>query len=302
MKKSLIVGAKNLLVVAIAALAVSGCGSGLPAGSSAERPSSLALPTAAPTLVPSPVSTRVMPIEELTPAPTPTITPIPAETLGLVIQVLDGETIAVVLDGDPARLAYQVKYLGIDAPPNSPDNPWGIVAFETNRKLANLKVVKLVRDQTDFDGDGFMLRYVYVGNQLLNTELVRQGLARAAVTPPDTRFEDEILKAEVEAKADNLGLWNPNPPTPTPVSQPSPVPATVETAPRAAITATVAVTATLSLITTATTEPTAASTIEPTPEGTATTEPAAESTVTPAETIIPTVTITATSAGLSGPN
>ncbi len=302
MKKSLWLGAKKILIVVIVALVVSGCGSGLPAAGTAERPGSLALPTPAPTLAPSPVSTRVMPIEELTPAPTPTITPIPAETLGLVIQVLDGETIAVVLDGDPARLAYQVKYLGIDAPPNSSDDPWGVVAFETNRKLANLKIVKLVRDQTDFDSDGFMLRYVYVGNQLLNTELVRQGMARAAVAGSDTRFEAEILKAEAEAKADNLGLWNPAPPTPTPVTQPSPVPAAVETAPRAAITATVAVTATLSLTTTATSEPAAESTIEPTAEGTATTEAAVESTATPTAAITPTVTITATSSGLQGPN
>lgn len=281
MKKLVMHGAKRLFMLVAVILVLGGCTTAAPAASPGER-ASLSLPTQAPTVAPSPVSTRVMPLADLTPAPTPTVTPIPDETLGLVVEVLDGETIAVVLDGDPARQAYQVKYLGLDAPPNSPDDPWGVVAFETNRKLANLKIVKLVRDQTDFDADGFMLRYVYIGNQLLNAELVRQGLARAAVSAPDTRFEAEISKAEAEAQADELGLWNPNPPTPTPLSQPTATPTAVdETTPRAAITTTVTVTA------------------SQTPS--ATRQPTAASTITPAANITPTVTITATSAGLQGP-
>ena len=60
----------------------------------------------------------------------------------------DGDTIAVVMAGDPPSRVYTVRYLGIDAPPNEPDSPWGRVAYETNRKLTNLKAVRLVRDQS----------------------------------------------------------------------------------------------------------------------------------------------------------
>ena len=173
------------------------------------------LPTSAPTPEPTPVNTRVLPVEALTPGLTPTITPIPDEVMGLVVDVIDGDTIAVVLDGDPARQAYQVRYIGIEAPENISGNPWGVVAYEVNQQLTRLKIVRLVRDQTDFDAEGYLLRYVYLDNRLLNVVLVERGLAEAAIEAPNTQFEDEILAAEAQAREDQLGLWGPEPPTPT---------------------------------------------------------------------------------------
>lgn len=295
MKTFHVCGAKTCLIFLAILLAASGCAGPLSVNeSSTGQESNLALPTPRPTTAPSPVSTRVVPLDSLTPAPTPTITPIPAETLGLVVDVLSGDTIAVVLNGDPARLAYQVKYLGIDAPPNSSEEPWGVVAYETNHKLANLKVVKLVRDQTDFDDEGYLLRYVYVGNRLLNTELVAEGLARAAVTPPNTRLESEILQAEAEAKADRLGIWGAASPTPTPGSKPSPVATTTQTAeaktPPASVTLTVTTTSTVTTTVTTTATTTPAPTAEPSVTATATASPTASA------------TSSGSSSGLQGPS
>ncbi len=175
----------------------------------------VALPTAQPTPKPSPISTRVLPVEILTPPPTLTLTPIPDDTRGLVVDVIDGQTIAVVMDGDSIEQTYVVRYLGIDAPVNSSIAPWGVVAYEANRKLTNLKVVRLVRDRTEFNPEGYLLRYVYVGNRMMSIVLTEQGLARAAVEEPDTRFKTEILAAESRAREEVLGLWNERPPTPT---------------------------------------------------------------------------------------
>jgi endonuclease YncB( thermonuclease family) len=162
----------------------------------------------------------VVPPEVFTPGPPATITPIPDEVRALVVEVIDGDTITVVMEGDSPNQSYQVRYLGIDAPPNTPSAPWGVVAYETNRKLTNLKVVRLERDQTDFDEEGHLLRYVYVDNQLLSILLAEQGLARANIVEPDTRFEAEVLEAEARARQGNLGLWG-SAPTPTPgISQP----------------------------------------------------------------------------------
>ena len=173
----------------------------------------LELPTQEPTVAPSPSSTRVMPIEVLTPPPTATITPIPDEALGLVVEVLDGNTLAVILDGDPADLAYTVRLLGIEAPDTT--EPWGTVAYEANQRLANLKVVRLVKDNTNYDEDGNLMRYVYIDNQMLNILLTEQGLANAQITEPDTRFETEIEAAEARAREGRLGLWSQQTPTPT---------------------------------------------------------------------------------------
>ncbi len=192
-----------------------------------QRNETMALPTEAPTTAPSPVNTRVLPLQTFTVVPTspltPTMTPIPAEVRGLVVEALDGDSIAVVLQGDPPSRIYQVHYLGIEAPPNSPGTPWGTVAFETNRKLTNLKAVRLVQDQTGLDEAGHLWRYVYVGDELLSIILVEQGLARANIVEPDTRFRAEIEEAEARAREGRLGLWSNQPPTPTPPrTQPTP--------------------------------------------------------------------------------
>lgn len=203
-------------------------------------PQTIVLPTRAPTSKPTPVNTRVMPIESLTPAPTPTITPIPNEVYALVVGIIDGRTISVVMNGDPPNRMYAVRYLGIETPPL--EDPWGKAAYEANRKLAGLKVVRLVRDQSDFDQEGYLLRYVYVADTLTSLYLTEQGLARAAITPPDTRFEQEIMAAEARAKQDKLGLWSGG--LPTPIVKPEQITPTLTLTPTAVVTVTATVTTT----------------------------------------------------------
>lgn len=181
------------------------------------REETVALPTGAPTLAPSPVNTRVMPVEALTPEPTPTITPLPDEARGLVVEAIDGDTVAIVLEGDSPSQAYVVRYIGIDAPPI--DDPWGAVAQETNRQMTNLKVVRLVKDETNFDDEGRLLRYVYIGDEMMSTFMAEQGLARADSIEPNTRFQNEIEAAESTARTSRLGLWGPSP-TATTARQP----------------------------------------------------------------------------------
>lgn len=207
----------------------------------------ISLPTAAPPTEPTPIGTQVT--DHATPTPTATVTAIPAESKGLVVDVISGDTISVVMQGDRFNQSYRVRYLGIEAPPNVLGNPWGIVAYERNLDLTRLKVVRLVRDQTEFDEAGNLLRYVYLGNTLLNVYLPQQGLAEAAIETPDTTFQDEILAAEAEARQNNLGLWGPPPtattrpirPTPRPRNQSTPL---ILVPPTSPLTATVTTSAT----------------------------------------------------------
>jgi micrococcal nuclease len=265
LKMSMIYRLKLLAIAALAGVILTGCGSIIPPVGQSVSQSQFELPTARPSVAPSPVSTRVMPTDSLTPTAIPSITPIPDEALGLVVEVFDGNTIAVVMNGDPMTLAYQVRYLGIEAPPNVPADPWGVVSYETNRDLTNLKVVRLVRDQTEFDEDGYLLRYVYVENQLVNSQLVELGLAKAAPKLPDIRFEKQIAAAEEKAKAARLGLWGPEPPTVTPTREPVVRKATATFTPvveeQPEVTAIPSVTVTVEATTTVT------STVEATPAG-----------------------------------
>lgn len=282
-------------VLCLLACFLAACAQATPATPGAlYRAETVVLPTGAPTAKPTPVSTRVIPLTELTPGPTPTITPLPDEVRALVVGALDGDTISVIMEGDAPGQTYTVRYLGIDAPPNTPSVPWGIVAFEVNQKLTNRKVVRLERDQSDTDDEGNLLRYVYLGDELLSITLAEQGLARAAVNEPDTRFRAEILDAEQRARAGNLGLWSNKPPTATPRPAASPTaaitPTTVltvtteplettepETGSTAAPVATTVITP--ESFTSPTAEPETTATVEPTSETpTATSEPTGEPT------------------------
>jgi endonuclease YncB( thermonuclease family) len=244
-----------------------------------ESAATLVLPTRAPTIAPTPLSTRVLSVDSLTPEPTATITPIPAEVLGFVVQVLAGDVIAVVLDGDPPGRAYEVRYLGIEAPANQPSEAWGAVAYETNRRLTRLKVVRLVADGPEQDEAGRLLRHVYVDNTLLSLALVEQGLARATAGQAN-RFAGEITTAEAQARTNQLGLWSNSRPT--------------ATAPRASATAEAEGEAT-----TEAAEPTAepAGTTTPTPGLTPTALATDEETTTPTATTEADPTPTTTPAG-----
>lgn len=203
----------SLIILCIGLInGLAACADNAPPVGAIPRTATVILPTAAPLTNPTPVSTKVQ--SKITPSPTPTPTPIPDDVLATVVDVIDGDTIAVVMPGDTFRKAYLIRYLNIDAPPRDLSNPWGIVAYEKNRDLTQLKVVRLVRGQTELDEDGNLLRHVYLGNSLLNLFLVEQGLAEAAISQPEAEFVAEIQAAETKARSNKLGLWGPNP-TPT---------------------------------------------------------------------------------------
>ena len=118
-----------------------------------------------------------------------------------VIQVIDGDTI--IIDGD-----YRVRYIGIDAPEIYPETEaFGIEAWQANRRLVEGKEVRLETDVSETDKYGRLLRYVYVGDVLVNAELVKQGLARAKAYPPDTKYQDHLEEMEAEARGAGRGMW-----------------------------------------------------------------------------------------------
>lgn len=295
-------------VLCLLACFLAACAQATPATPGAlYRAETVVLPTGAPTAKPTPVSTRVIPAAELTPGPTPTLTPLPDEVRALVVGALDGDTISVVLEGDPPSRTYTVRYLGIDAPPNTPSVPWGVAAFEVNQKLTNRKVVRLERDQSDTDDEGHLLRYVYLGDELLSITLTEQGLARANINEPDTRFRAEILEAEQRAKAGNLGLWGNRPPTATPRPATSPTTAITGTTTLTGTTApfqttTPEIGSTAAPVTTTVVTPASPASPTTEPETTATVEPTAKTPIATSEPIgEPTSGSESEGEGLQGP-
>ncbi len=174
-----------------------------------------------PTVTPVPPATDTpTPVPTNTPAPTvpptltptvppPTATPVPAVE-ARVAQVIDGDTLEVVLGGRRVR----VRLIGVDAPEiNDPPMCFGSEATAKARELVNLANgrVLLEKDVSETDRFGRLLRYVWLehpdGRRMLNEELVRWGYAQAGTYPPDVKYQELFIAAEREARAENRGLW-----------------------------------------------------------------------------------------------
>lgn len=118
-----------------------------------------------------------------------------------------------VIDGDTLELANgeRLRYIGIEAPelvhPEEPIECFAREAAARNRELVEGKEVRLERDISDRDRYGRLLRYVWVGERMINLKLVEEGYASAAAFPPDVKYADEFVVAERRARETNSGLW-----------------------------------------------------------------------------------------------
>lgn len=121
-----------------------------------------------------------------------------------VVKVIDGDTIEI--EG-----GQRVRYIGIDTPetvdPRKPVQCFGRQASAKNRELVEGKEVRLEKDISETDQYRRLLRYVWVGDVLVNDYLVRQGYARASSYPPDVRYQKRFTHAQQEASDNSRGLW-----------------------------------------------------------------------------------------------
>ena len=122
--------------------------------------------------------------------------------------------VARVIDGDTIEIegGEKVRYIGMDAPetvdPVKPVECFGKEASAENRKLVEGKTVHLEKDTSDRDKYGRLLRYVWVGSDFVNLELVGLGFARVETIAPDVKYEGQFLDAQNLARSSNLGLWS----------------------------------------------------------------------------------------------
>jgi micrococcal nuclease len=122
-----------------------------------------------------------------------------------VERVIDGDTIVLTT-------GQKVRYIGIDTPeivdPNKPIECFGKEAMVENQKLVEGKTVRLEKDISEMDKYGRLLRYVYVENIMVNSQLVQTGFAKIMSIPPDIKYYNILKLAQSEAKNNHVGLWN----------------------------------------------------------------------------------------------
>jgi micrococcal nuclease len=125
-----------------------------------------------------------------------------------VIEVVDGDTIRVRLTSGAIE---RVRYIGMDTPeinhPSRGEEPWGREAAAVNRRLVEGKAVRLELDVRERDRYGRLLAYVWVGDTMVNAELLRLGYAQVMTVPPNVRHQDLFLRLQRDAREAGRGLW-----------------------------------------------------------------------------------------------
>jgi endonuclease YncB( thermonuclease family) len=139
------------------------------------------------------------------PASTPTHT-VEGEW-GQVLDVVDGDTIVVLLNGQ----ARVVSYLGIEAPQfgesAQPDARLASEARVANRVLVQGKVVRLEGKESWINERGHLLRYVWLDDEMINATLVRLGYARCSPDAEASVHGALLARLEQEARQGQLGIW-----------------------------------------------------------------------------------------------
>ncbi|HET8943321.1 MAG TPA: thermonuclease family protein [Dehalococcoidia bacterium] len=142
-----------------------------------------------------------------TPSSEPTTTFRPNLTPATVTRVVDGDTIVVEISGRE----YKLRYIGINTPevvdPRRPVECFGQEARGYNEELVLGRTVGLEKDVSETDEFGRLLRYVWIGDQMVNAALVREGYAQASAYPPDVKYQDLLSSLQSEAAGVGRGLW-----------------------------------------------------------------------------------------------
>jgi micrococcal nuclease len=127
---------------------------------------------------------------------------------GRVVRVVDGDTIAVRVQGR----SETVRYIGVDTPETvAPDRPvecFGPQAKAFNERLVAGRRVRLTEGREARDRYGRLLAYVHADGRLVNRALVAGGYATTLEIEPNTERAGELAAAQRRARAARRGLWD----------------------------------------------------------------------------------------------
>ena len=116
-----------------------------------------------------------------------------------VVDVIDGDTIDVLLEGE----VFRVRYIGINTP--ELDDPCYAEATAANASFVEGQTVAMLSDTSDTDQYGRLLRYVYVGENFVNEELIAEGWAEAVLYPPDDYYWEHFVMLEQAVEDQGVG-------------------------------------------------------------------------------------------------
>jgi len=123
------------------------------------------------------------------------------------IEIYKDYIVSEVIDGDTFKTKDRktVRLTGINAPEN------GEKCYEEAKdKLKELiykRKIKLERDVKSKDNYGRLLRYVYVDDLFVNSEMIRLGLAKFEEIEPNKKYSKLFLDLENKARRARRCIW-----------------------------------------------------------------------------------------------
>ncbi|MGZ0086337.1 thermonuclease family protein [Caldibacillus thermoamylovorans] len=125
-----------------------------------------------------------------------------------VIHVVDGDTVEVRFSNGATA---KVRLIGVNTPetvhPNKPVEKYGKEASNYTKKRLTNKTVTLEFDVQIKDRYGRLLAYVWIGKELYNETLVKEGYANVMTIQPNVKYQKRFLAAEQAARKAKKGLW-----------------------------------------------------------------------------------------------
>jgi two-component system phosphate regulon sensor histidine kinase PhoR len=117
-------------------------------------------------------------------------------------------TVRRVISGDTIQLkdGSHVRYLGVEAP--TPGNAHYPESLSANKRWVEGKEVRLQYGLQERDAKGVWLAYVYAGGEMVNEELVKEGMAIVASLQNEEEYLTDFLTAEQEAQQKKRGVWS----------------------------------------------------------------------------------------------
>ena len=125
----------------------------------------------------------------------------PGANTAKFLKARDGDSMLIEIN----NVRTDVRLIGVDAPEWKQEYGKQAKAFTT--AFCSGDMITLEFDKSRYGPFNRLQAYVWKGGKMLNTELVRAGLALASPYRDNLRYRDDIHAAQKEAEAAKVGFW-----------------------------------------------------------------------------------------------